>query len=479
MKKLWITVALLAVIGAGVWTWRAELSSAASRLQAQLPFEIPGLSAMLPPVTQQTASAESGSTIAGGGGKPHHGGQDVETGADKIADPNADKAAGQGGGRQGSGLGGSGQGVPGQGGGRHGGAGPAAVTTVAAQTGVLPLDIPATGLATADQTTTLAAREQGIVTEILASDGETVKVGDLVARLDDRLARAAVTKDDAAILRDSATLDEAETALRRARDLVKAEAGTQQSLDVAQAARDTAAATVEADKAARAADQVLLEHTEIRAPFDGRFGEVLVSPGAYLSSGAPIVKIVKFDPIYVGVHLEERLLEPLRRALAKAPVGVTTLPAGPKASVRSGTISFFDNAIDPASGTILVKARFDNPSGALWPGQAVDLVVHLKNDDPQVIVPTVAIGPGPDGSIAYVIRDGKVVVTPVTVGRVNGDWTSVLAGLAPGDHVVTEGQAQLYQGQTVKETFSDRPLDLASAEPFTDIPHEPAVELAR
>ncbi|OLP56979.1 efflux transporter periplasmic adaptor subunit [Rhizobium rhizosphaerae] len=476
MKKLWITVAFIAVIGAGAWTWRAELPAAASRLQAQLPFEIPGLKALLPPAAPQTASAEGDS--GGGGGKHHHGDKAADKSGDQSGakDPTAQAgASGQGD----SGQGGSGQGGSGKGGGRRGSTGPAAVLTVAAQTGVLPLDIPATGLATADQTTTLAAREQGIVTEILASDGQTVKAGDLIAKLDDRLARAAVAKDNAAILRDSATLEETETALRRAHDLFNAKAGTQQSLDQAQAARDTAAATVEADKATRSADQVLLEHTEIRAPFDGRLGEVLVSPGAYLSSGASIVKIAKFDPIYVGFHLDERALRQLRLALAKEPVGVTTVPVSLKAPVRSGTISFFDNAVDPASGTILVKARFDNAAGGIWPGQAVNLVVHLKNDDPEVIVPTVAVGPGPDGSIAYVIRDGKVVVAPVTVGRVNGDFTSIIAGLAPGDHVVTEGQAQLYQGQQVKESFNDKQLDLASAEPLPATPRNASVELAR
>ncbi|OLP62620.1 efflux transporter periplasmic adaptor subunit [Xaviernesmea oryzae] len=468
MKKVWIPLVLIGALGAGAWAYRGELPDLAARLQAVAPFEIPGLKALAG--STQTAQAESTSgqhrhdSESDQGGTAGQGGQGGKGGeGGKNGQPGKDGQSGQTGGK---------------GGGRHGGGGPAAVKTVAAQTGILPMDIPATGFAVADQTTTLAAREQGSVTELVAQDGQTVKAGDLIVKLDDRTARAAVAKDNAAILRDSATLSEAETALRRAHDLVNAKAGTQQSLDQAQSARDQAAATVEADKATLSADQVLLEHTEIRAPFDGRLGEILVSPGAYLSAGASVVKITKFDPVYVGVHLEERSLRRLRLAMADGSVSVTTVPSSDKGQVRTGTVSFFDNAVDPASGTILVKARFDNPSGALWPGQSVNIVLHLKNDAPQVVVPTVAVGPGPDGSIAYVVHEGKVAVANVEVGRVNGDYTSVTAGLSPGDHVVIEGQAALYPGQQVKESFDDQALDLAAADP-APLSHKASVELAR
>ncbi|SIQ13118.1 RND family efflux transporter, MFP subunit [Rhizobium sp. RU20A] len=330
--------------------------------------------------------------------------------------------------------------------------GPVAVTTAIARAGVLPLDIPATGFAVADQTTMLTAAVQGIVTAIHATDGQTVKAGDLIATLDDRTARAAVAKDDAMILRDGATLAEAETALRRAQDLLATNAGSQQTVDQAKAARDTAAATVEADKATRAADAVLLEHTEIRAPFDGRLGEIEVSLGANLAFGAPVARLVKFDPVYVDVHLEQALLPRLRAALAKGPVAVTTVPDEKSETPVEGTLSFFDNSVDPASATILVKARFDNPDGRLWPGQAVNLIVHVKTDEERIIVPTVAVSPGQQGSVAYVVRDGKASLANVTVDRVAGDLTAVSVGLAAGDHVVVEGQAQLFDGRAVKET---------------------------
>lgn len=431
-----LSILVIAAAGGAAYVWRDRLPPA---LFAALPFGHPAAEAQTSPPGGQPAAADATAS-----GQTHH--HHDKTGGQDQGQTTAEAPAQSSG--NGNGTGG--------GHGRNGGTGgPAAVKTVAAVTGVLPLDIPATGFAVADQTTMLTAAEQGVVTDIAVSDGATVKSGDLIARLDDRAARAAVAKDEAMILRDSATLAEAETALRRAQDLVANKAGAQQTLDQAQAARDTAAATVEADKATRAADQVLLEHTEIRAPFDGRLGEIQISLGANLAYGAPVVRLVKFDPVYVSAHMEQALLPWLRSALAKGAVGVTTVPSAKGDVAHTGTLAFFDNTVDPASGTILVKARFDNPDGTLWPGQAVNMVAHINTDDSHVLVPTVAVEPGQQGPIAYVIRDGKADVVPVTVDRVAGDMTAVSAGLSAGDHVVVEGQAQLFPGRPVTESVAD------------------------
>lgn len=347
---------------------------------------------------------------------------------------------------------------------RRGGSGPTLVKTVAAIKTVLPRDVTASGWAEAENTTTIAAQEQGLVTAIVATDGATVKQGELIARLDDRPAQAAVDKDKATITRDAATLWEAETALTRAADLLAQKAGTQQSYDQAKAARDTAAATVEADRAALASDQILLEHTQIRAPFDGRLGDIAISPGAFVGAGTAIVTIAQYDPIYVKFHLQERDLRQLKQSLATGPVEVTTTPDSTKGSVRHGAISFYDNTVDTASGTILAKARFANATGALWPGQSVNLAVHFNNKEQQVVVPTVAVSPGADGFFSYVVKDGKAQMTPVTVARASGGFTAVSAGLSQGDHVVIEGQAQLLDQQHVEEQFDEKALNVVSAD---------------
>lgn len=340
---------------------------------------------------------------------------------------------------------------------RRTGGPPPVVKTVAAIRAALPMDIMATGWADADENTTIAAQQAGTILNITADDGAIVKTGDLIAKLDDRAAKATIEKDKAVLVRDQATLAQAETALARASNLLKGNAGTQQSVDEARAARDTAAATVESDKATTSADQVELDNTDIRAPFDGRLGDISVSTGAYLSAGAAVVTIAKYDPIYVKFDLPEAYLEALREGFAAGTIGIDAAPQNSAKAPLKGVLSFFDNTVDSASGTILAKARFDNPSGALWPGQSVNVTVHFQSDRQDIVVPTVAVSPGATGSFVYTVgKDGKVHVTPVTVARSNGSNTALTSGLEAGAHVVIEGQVQLVDGAQVTEEFANR-----------------------
>lgn len=388
MKKFWLTLCLLIVAGAALWTFRER---------------IPFVSDM---VDKASAATKSTSTAQNG----------------------SQKKAGA----------------------------PVVVKTVAAVQTTLPMDVTATGWVVAIDQTTIAAQEAGIVTQIVAEDGATVKAGDLIAKLDPRTAQAAVDKDQAMYAKDQATLAEAQTALTRAQSLLSGNAGTQATADEAREARDAAVATGNGDKAQLAADQVLLEHTDVRAPYDGRLGDVSLSVGAYVSPGTAIVTIAKYDPVYIKFNMQENNLRELQEAMAAGPVPVSTVPRSDKGKVRQGQVSFFDNTVDATSGTIVVKAKFENGNGALWPGRSVNVAVHFSDKEQLVVVPTVAVSPGPDGFIAFVIgKDSKVHVTPVTVARANGDRTAVAKGLAVGDHLVIEGQSQITDGQTIKEEFSD------------------------
>jgi len=336
---------------------------------------------------------------------------------------------------------------------RGAGGPPPAVKTVAAARAALPMDVTASGAASADENTTIAAQQPGIVVSIAATDGAFVKTGDLIAKLDDRTAKAALDKDKALLVRDQATLTQAQTALARANDLLHGNAGTQQTVDQAKAAQDTAAATVQSDNAAIASDQIAVDHTDIRAPFDGRLGDIDISTGAYLSAGSAVVTIAKYDPIYVKFHLPEAYLGQLKHGSAANAVAVDAVPQGGGTSAR-GALSFFDNSVDPASGTILAKAKFDNPSGTLWPGQSLNVTVHFQSDDKDIVVPTVAVNPGVDTPFVYAVGDDKKVhVTPVKIARSNGPNTAIAGGLAEGTHVVVEGQVQLVDGATVAEQF--------------------------
>jgi len=355
---------------------------------------------------------------------------------------------------------------------RGGGGPPPTVKTVAATRAALPMDVTAAGAADADENTTIAAQEQGLVVNIEASDGATVKAGDLIAKLDDRTAKAALAKDKALLVRDQATLTQAESALARADNLVQRNAGTQQAADEAHAARDTAAATVEADKAAIAADQIAVEHTDIRAPFDGRLGDIAISLGAFVNAGSTMVTIEKYDPIYVQFHLPEAYLGQLKQGASASAIAVEAAPQSGGATSK-GALSFFDNTVDPASGTILAKAKFDNADGTLWPGQSLNVTVHFRSDEKQVVVPTVAINPGVDSPFVYAVGgDSKVHVTPVKIARSNGSDTAIAGGLDEGTHVVVEGQVQLVDGAAVKEQFSAAPANETASAHDTHQPME-------
>lgn len=344
-------------------------------------------------------------------------------------------------------------------------AGPISVKTVAAVKTALPIDVSATGWVVPIDSTTIAAQEAGLITQIAVKDGATVKAGDLIAKLDPRTAQAAVTKDQANLAKDQANLAQAETALTRANSLLTSNAGTQATADEARGARDAAVATVNADQAQIASDQVLLEHTDIRAPYDGRLGDVQLSLGAYVNAGTAVVTISKYDPAYIKFTMQENNLRELQEQMAAGPVKVTTVPRSAQGKPRTGTITFYDNTVDQASGTIAVKATFENANGALWPGRSANVMVHFADNEQLVVVPTVAVSPGPDGYIAFVVKDNKVKVTPVTIARANGSRTAVATGLSVGDHVVVEGQSQLNNGTEVKEQFSDNPSEkVASAD---------------
>jgi RND family efflux transporter MFP subunit len=344
---------------------------------------------------------------------------------------------------------------------RRNGGPPPMVKTVAAERAALPVDATAAGSA-ADENTTIAAQQAGLVVGIAATDGAYVKAGDLIAKLDDRMAKAALAKDQALLVRDQATLAQAQTALTRADDLVQRNAGTQQTADEARAARDTAAATVDADKASITADQVAVDNTAIRAPFDGRLGEITVSNGAYVGAGTAIVTIAKYDPIYVQFHLSQAYLGELKQDFGSDGLKVEAVPQNGGEPAK-GALSFFDNTVDPASGTILAKARFDNPSGTLWPGQSLNVAVHFQSDEKDIVVPTVAVSPGTDAPFVYAVgNDRKVHRTPVKVLRSNGSDTAIASGLDAGTHVVVEGQVQLVDGATVAEEFEGGKIDKAA-----------------
>lgn len=356
--------------------------------------------------------------------------------------------------------GGGGGGKGGGGRGRSQG-GTVTVTVASATNGSLPILRDSIGWVRPVASTVLTSETAGTISEIAVGDGASVKAGDLVARLDDRSAKALVAKDEAAVARDQATLDAANDSLNRVERLVTSGAATSQAGDDARTAVRSATATVAVDRAALAADQVALDKTQVRAPFDGRLGVISPSLGTLVTPGTAIATLTQVSPVLAEFSLPENDLDLLQASLTAGTLQASIDPPGEHTPARTGPVIFIDNAVDQASGTIRLRARLDNADGALVPGQSIAVRAQAGMRDNLVLVPGVAVEPREDGSAVYVVAgDGTVEVRPVTVALRVGDQAGLSDGLKAGERVVTEGQGGLRAGSHVEvKEAAPKPAD--------------------
>ncbi len=337
------------------------------------------------------------------------------------------------------------------GGGGNGGP-PVQVSTAAAVAGALPDRQQTVGWIVAPQTVNLTSQSSGIVAAIPATAGSDVKAGDLIVKLDPRMAQAAVAKDQAALQRDQATLQEAQTTLANEQALNSKGADTAYAESQAATAVKVATANVAVDQAALTADQTTLANTEIRAPFDGRLGAFQISVGSLVQPGSAAVTLTQMAPLDVQFSVSAADLAQLRAAMADGSAKVAVTPPGDGGSA-SGPVTFLDNTVDHGSGTIQVRGTLPNADLALWPGELVSVALDLGSQPGLVLVPDVAVAPSAGGgSIVYVVKpDQSIDVRTVTVAGSNAGMTAISGGLAAGERVVTEGQSGLVGGQRVRE----------------------------
>lgn len=337
-----------------------------------------------------------------------------------------------------------------------------AVVSATAATADFPILRRAIGFIASPAVVNVEARISSQVVAIAVKDGQMVKAGDLLLKLDDRGLRAQVAHDEATLAKDQAMLVSNSADLDRAKDLAAKQAGTRQAYDQALAVEKAAAATVDADKAQLDADTVQLGFATITAPIGGRLGAVGVSVGDIVApsggvggttASAPLVTITQMDPLQVDFTLPESDLDLLHKALTSARPGAVALKrAGDPKPIGSGTLDFVDSSIDTQSGTIAARASVPNPGLGLWPGQYVDVEVNAGTLPHMVSIPTVAVQPSQKGPFVYVIKPGDTVeMRPVGVALSEGDATAISQGLASGEKVVVEGQTRLKDGAAVRD----------------------------
>jgi membrane fusion protein, multidrug efflux system len=298
---------------------------------------------------------------------------------------------------------------------------------------------------------------------VLFTEGQHVKKGDVLAKIDPRLFVAALDQAKAKKLQDEAMLSSAQKDLVRSRTLVDKSFQTQQVLDQQQAKVDQLIASISAGDAAIESAQTLLDYTSIVAPSDGRMGVRNIDPGniVHASDSAAIATLTLTRPAAVLFTLSARALDDVRDAMARGPVEVTAFSQDNVRALSKGTLLLIDNFVDQASATMRLKAMFANEDGRLWPGDFVNARALLDVKKDVLAVPSPAIQRGPDGVFTWVIKPDDVAeARPVKVGPTAGDQTIVMSGLAAGERVVVNGQYKLRAGSRV--TTEEQPLPPAA-----------------
>jgi len=351
------------------------------------------------------------------------------------------------------------------------GQGPAiAVVTAIAERADLPITRTSVGWVEPIATVTVRPRIDGQILEQYVKDGQMVKEGDILFRLDDREIQAQIARDQATLTRDQAMLAKTQADLRRAQELLSKNVGSPVQAEQIAADVKMASANVAASEAALAADRIRLGYTTIKAPIAGRVGVVRVTEGNLVrgsdAGGDGLATITQMQPLRVTFSLPERDLDLLREVMSRAePAAVRVLPSGRDEVIATGKLSFVDSSVDQTSGTITAKAVFPNEDGRLWPGQYVRVEVVLGTRRNVTTVPLVAIPPGQDGAYAFIVKPDKTVERrAVEVAATYGETAAIESGVVLGEHVVIEGQLRLRNGSRVNETVQGGPAARRTAE---------------
>jgi RND family efflux transporter MFP subunit len=331
--------------------------------------------------------------------------------------------------------------------------GPVSVSTVAARKRDFDIQIEAIGTVTPAASVDVKPQVNSVVTKVHIREGQFVKAGELLFTLDPRPDESNVAKARAQMIKNEAVLADAQRQLVRNRDLMAKNFISQGALDTSTAQVDAQMANLVADRAALDAAQLALSYNSVRASGAGRLGAVNVFPGtAVQANQTPLVTITQLDPINISFSLPQRNLDTMLEGLKSGGMVVSARLPDVKGDIK-GRLHFVDNAVDAATGTIKVKARFDNRDSKLWPGAFVKTSLLSSTLKDVVVIPTTAVIQTVRGSIVYVADKGKAGLRPVKVLASQGDESAV-TGIAAGEKVVLEGRQNLRPDAPLTERAS-------------------------
>jgi len=355
--------------------------------------------------------------------------------------------------------------------------GPVPVLAADATTADVPVYINGVGSVKALNTVTVRAQVSGRIVEINFVEGQDIKKGDVIARIDDSVYKAQLDQAIAKKAQDEALLAGAQRDLVRYQLMVKSASGTQQQVDTQTSLVAQYTAQVQVDVAAIESAQATLDYTTIRAAFDGRTGIRNVDVGNLVSSSdaTGIVTLSQIKPISVLFSIPQQQLARVNAASAAGTLAVQAMGNDGETVVDNGSLGVVDNQVDPTTGTVKLKANFPNDKLALWPGAFVNARLLVETLKGVTVIPSGAVQRGPNGTFVYIIgQDQTVAMKPVKV-RQQDDTLAVIAdGVTPGDKVVTTGFARLQNGSKVQ--ISANPDQASPAAPSTDNNGQPVAE---
>lgn len=342
--------------------------------------------------------------------------------------------------------------------GGRGGAVP--VTVAAAEAKAVPVTVRSIGTVEAYNTVSVRSQVSGTLERVAFREGQDVKAGEALFTIDRRPYEAALEAALSDSARSAALAASATAQAGRYRDLVEKDYVTRQEFDDVTASADAALASLRGAEAEARTARLDLEYCDITSPLSGRTGSLLVHAGNLVRANdtEALVVIQQIVPVRVSFSVPEGELAAIRRASASSDLVVRAHVSGDSSTAREGKLTFLDNAVDESTGTILLKATFDNRDEALWPGQFVDVDLVLATREDAVVVPVRALQLGQDGDFVYLVQeDGTARQQPVTVGARVGDEVVIEQGVSPADRVVTDGQLRLFPGAKVAETGAGPP----------------------
>ena len=316
-------------------------------------------------------------------------------------------------------------------------------------------DVPVTAdvLGTVQATNSVLVRSQvdGKLVEIAFREGQDVKKGDVLARIDPVTYKALYDSAVAKKAQDEALLANAQVDLVRYNKLAETQYGSHQQADTQKSLVAQYTAQIAGDQAAVDNTKATLDYATIRSPIDGRTGIRIVDQGnlVHASDATGIVTVAQVKPIAAIFNLPQQWLRQVNAATARGTLRLEAHDGDTGTLVDTGTLQVVDNTVDQTTGTVKMKGSFPNADGQLWPGQFVNLRLFVDTLTHVVVVPTPAVQRGPDGAFVYAVKDGKAVMTKVTTGRQTEADTVLTAGLVPPAQVVTTGFTRLTDGAKV------------------------------